>query len=776
MPHPRKPSKSLVSIDPSPFCPHGQIDSHGPSNTAPALRRLRKALRCAFVGSLLWTVAPGSIDGLFQIAQAQSEKSPSPTNSQSENSIATPKDHMNESNPFFAPSKLPLLAPDFKAIQTPHFLPAFESGMKQQLAEMDAIADQKDPPTFSNTLVPMEKSGEILTRVSSVFFNLASAHTNPEIQKIEEEIAPKLAAHSDDIHLNKKLFARVESLWNNSEKETWTEEQRRLLQETYEDFVRAGAKLSDDQQAKVRAINEQLSSLETQFQNNLLAITKERALLVDDVSKLEGMSESEINAAKQAAAVKGQDGKYLIAITNTTRQPVLTSLKNREMRRQVWLASANRAIGESGGLDNQPIVLELARLRAERAKLLGYPNHAAFTLENQMANDPKSAFDMLRNLVPGVVGKAMSEAMMIEQAMKADGVSGPVEPWDWEYYAEKVRVKEYQVDENSIKPYFELESVLKNGVFYTFGKLYGVEFRERTDLPVWHPTVRVFDVLGTDGKQIGLFYADYYQRDSKRGGAWMDSLVAQSRLLNRLPVVVNVMNIPEPAQGEPTLLSLDHVTTMFHELGHGVHGLFSSVEYPSLSGTSVPRDYVEFPSTFHEDWAIEPEVLTNYARHYQTGETIPRELLNKAIAANKFNKGYETLEYLAAALLDLGWHSLNPNEIPKDAIAFENELLRRFGVDYAPVPPRYRTTYFAHAWSGGYSAGYYAYLWSEVLAADAFAFMKSQHGLTPENGKLFRDKILSRGGTREVMQQYIDFRGSEPKVDALLIRRGLKQP
>lgn len=776
MPHPRKPSKPLISIEPGRWNPQSMSDLPVCGNSASKHLRFKKTFRRALVASLLWTVTTIGTNGLIRIAHAQSGNLSLSTNSQSEKLIATQQAIMNENNPFFAPSKLPLLAPDFDAIQTSHFLPAFESGMKQQIEEMNAIADQNGPPTFSNTLIPMERSGEILSRVSAVFFNLASAHTNPEIQKIEEEIAPKLAAHSDDIHLNKKLFARIETLWNSPEKDSWTEEQRRLLQETYEDFVRAGAKLSEDQQARVRAINEQLSSLETQFQNNLLAITKERAVLVDNVSKLEGMSESEITVAKQAAAAKGQEGKYLIAITNTTRQPVLTSLKNREMRRQVWLASANRAIGESGGIDNQPIVLELAKLRAERARILGYPNHAAFTLENQMANDPKSAFDMLRNLVPGVVGKALSEALMIEQAMKADGVSGPVEPWDWEYYAEKVRAKEYEVDENSIKPYFELESVLKNGVFYTFGKLYGVEFRERKDLPVWHPTVRVFDVLGTDGKQIGLFYADYFQRDSKRGGAWMDSLVAQSRLLNRLPVVVNVMNIPEPAQGEPTLLSLDHVTTMFHELGHGVHGLFSSVEYPSLSGTSVPRDYVEFPSTFHEDWAIEPEVLTNYARHYQTGETIPKELLNKAIAANKFNKGYDTLEYLAAALLDLGWHSLNPNEIPKDAIAFENELLRRFGVDYAPVPPRYRTTYFAHAWSGGYSAGYYAYLWSEVLAADAFAFMKSQHGLTPENGKLFREKILSRGGTREVMQQYIDFRGSEPKVDALLIRRGLKQP
>jgi peptidyl-dipeptidase Dcp len=359
--------------------------------------------------------------------------------------------------------------------------------------------------------------------------------------------------------------------------------------------------------------------------------------------------------------------------------------------------------------------------------------------------------------------------------MKEDGLTGPPEAWDWEYYAERVRAKKYQVDESAIKPYFELESVLKNGVFYTYSRLYGVKFQERTDLPVWHPTVRVFDVLGNDGKPIGLFYADYFQRDTKRGGAWMDALVNQSKLLHQLPVVVNVMNIPSPAEGEPALMSLDHVMTMFHELGHGVHGLFSDVEYPSLSGTSVPRDYVEFPSTFHEDWAIEPEILANYARHYRTGEVLPKELLDKAIAANKFNKGFDSLEYLSAALLDLGWHSLTPEEIPQSVVGFEQETLRKFGVDVAAVPPRYRSQYFAHVWSGGYSAGYYAYLWSEVLAADAYAHMKRLGGLKSENGAAFRSKILSKGGSREVMQQYIDYRGGEPEVEALLIRRGLKE-
>jgi peptidyl-dipeptidase Dcp len=433
-----------------------------------------------------------------------------------------------------------------------------------------------------------------------------------------------------------------------------------------------------------------------------------------------------------------------------------------------------RGAGQGGGLDNRPLILKIAGLRAEKAALLGYANHAAFTLENQMAKTPQAAIEMLRDMVPKVLRNVRGEAEKIEKLMKAEGADFALEPWDWEYYAEKVRRQEYQVDENLIKPYFELDHVLKNGVFHTFEMLYGVQFRERHDLPVYHSDVRVFDVLDEQGKPIGLFYADYLHRDTKRGGAWMDSWVLQSQLLQQRPVVVNVMNIPRGAPGEPTLLSLDHVQTMFHELGHGVHGLFSEVHYPSLSGTSVPRDFVEFPSTFHEDWAIDPKILGNYARHYQSGEVIPQALLAKAVRASKFNKGFDTLEYLAAALLDLGWHSLTTQQIPTDADVFEAETLAVHGLDYRPVPPRYRTPYFAHVWSGGYSAGYYAYLWSEVLAADAFAHMQQQGGLTRENGLAFRRKILSRGGTREVLQQYLDFRGQPPTVDALLVRRGLR--
>ena len=733
---------------------------------------LRRHRRIEITRVLIAGIAFGCIGAEFGLRGIECYGQTQTNSTLKENKKSEP---MNDTNPFAKPSSLPLQAPDFAAIKPEHFLPAFEAGMEQQLEQMQAIADQSESPTFANTLVPMEKSGDILNRVAAVFFNLSGAHTNEAIQVVEQYIAPKLAKHSDDIFLNKKLFARVKQLWDSRAALGLSEEQGRLLKETYEDFVRAGAKLTDEDQVKVRAINERQSTLTTQFQNNLLAVTKERGVLVDDVKLLDGMSEGEIAAAKQAASARGENGKYLLAITNTTRQPVLTSLKNRELRRRVWQASANRALGENQGIDNQPIVLELARLRAERAKLLGYRDHASFTLENQMAQNPKAAMKMLQDLVTGVMQKAKSEAELISEAMKEDGLTGPPEPWDWEFYAERVRAKKYQVDESAIKPYFELESVLKNGVFYTYGKLYGVEFKERNDLPVWHPSVRVFDVIGSDGKQIGLFYADYFQRDSKRGGAWMDSLVNQARLLNQLPVVINVMNIPAPADGEPALMSLDHVMTMFHELGHGVHGLFSDVEYPSLSGTSVPRDYVEFPSTFHEDWAIEPDILANYARHFKTGEVLPKELLDKAIAANKFNKGFDSLEYLSAALLDLGWHSLTPDEIPKSLVDFEQSTLAKFGVDYAAVPPRYKSQYFAHVWSGGYSAGYYAYLWSEVLAADAYAHMKRLGGLDAKNGALFREKILSQGGSREVMQQYIDYRGSEPSVEALLIRRGLKE-
>lgn len=677
-------------------------------------------------------------------------------------------------NPFAAASPLPFHAPAFDKIRTDVYLPTFTVGMKQQLAEMNAIASQSDAPTFENTIVAMERSGALLTRVDNVFSNLTSAEKNEALQNIETELAPLRAAHQDNILLNRALFQRVEKLWQSKSSLGLTEEQSELLKQRYEGFLRAGAKLNDQDQARIRSLNEQLSKLETKFEENLLAIAKERAVVVDKAEELDGLSASEIAAAGEAAKARGLTGKYLIQISNTTRVPVLTSLNNRKLRQRVWEASANRGLGRDGGIDNRGLVLEIAQLRAERAKVLGFAHHAAYKLQNQMAKTPDAARKMLTDLVPGVLDRVKQESQTLEAMIKQCGESHELAPWDWEYYAEKVRKEKFQFDEAAVRPYFELNSVLKNGVFFTMNKLYGISFRERHDLPVYHADVRVFDVIDRDGTQIGLFYADYFKRDTKRGGAWMNSFVEQSRLLNQRPVIVNCLNIPRPAAGEPALISFDNVTTLFHEMGHALHGLFSDVNYPTVAGTATPRDFVEFPSTFEEDWAIQPEILANYARHYQTGAQIPKDLLDKVISAKKFNKGFDTLEYLSASLLDLEWHMLTSDQIPADVEAFESQSLKKAGVDHPAVPPRYRTAYFAHIWSGGYSSSYYAYLWSESLAADAFAHMMAHGGCTAENGQLFRKEILSRGSSRDPMASYQAFRGKAPTVDALLIRRGLK--
>lgn len=682
----------------------------------------------------------------------------------------------SDENPFFEPSPLPFQAPDFSRIEVGHFLPAFEEGMARHLREIEAIADQSDPPTFANTLEAMERTGVLLTRVQRVFFNLTSAHTNPQIQQIQAEIAPRLAAHADNILLNPKLFGRVKALHEQRDQLGLDTEQRKLLKETMERFVRAGARLGEAAQARVREINKELSSLGTAFEKNLLAITQERSIVVDRREELVGLSDDQIAAAAQRAIQRGLEGKYVLSITNTTRQPVLSSLENRGLRQRVWEASAFRGVGRDGGIDNRPLVLQIARLRAEKASLLGYPSHAAYALEPQMAKEPEAAMAMLINMVPDVVEKVHQEAEAIRAAMNAEGIDDDVQPWDWEYYAEKVRLEKYSIDQDEVRPYFELDQVLKNGVFYTMNRLFGVQFVERHDLPVYHPEVRVFDVLESDGTPIGLFYADYFARDSKRGGAWMSSFVGQSHLLDQRPVIVNVMNVPPPAPGEPALLTFDEAVTMFHEMGHAVHGLFSDVRYPSLAGTSVPRDFVEFPSTFQEDWAIDPEVLRHYARHHETGEVIPQDLLERLIEAKTFNQGFDTLEYLSAALLDLAWHSLAADEIPQEMERFESEALHHFGVDLAMVPPRYKSAYFAHVWPGGYSASYYAYMWSEVLAADSFALVQRQGGLSSTNGDAFRRAILSRGGSAEPMDLYVEFAGRPPDVEALLIRRGLKTP
>ncbi len=686
--------------------------------------------------------------------------------------IADPPDDMID-NPFFSPSQLPFEAPDFDDIRNDDYLPAFEEGMRQELQEIDAIVSNPAAPTFENTLVALERSGQLLTRVERVFFNMTSAHTNETIQEIQSELAPRLAAHSDNIYLNSELFDRIDTLYENRDNLNLDGDSYQLLVDTHRDFVRAGARLSEEEQTRMREINERVSSLTTEFQEKLLAMTRERAVIVDDVDLLEGLSSDRIAAAGEAAEDRGHSGSYLLNITNTTRQPVLESLDNREMRQRVWEASAFRGTGEDGGIDTRPIVLELVALRSEQAELLGYPNFASYALEPQTAHNPDRVLDMLTNLIPAVIVNTEDEAADIRDLMSEDGIEDDLQPWDWEYYAEKVRQERYDLDDDEVRPYFELNRVLEDGVFYTMERLYGITFEERHDLPVYHPDVRVFNVFDEDGEQLGLFYADYFERDSKRGGAWMSSFVTQTRLLNQKPVIVNVLNIPPPATGEPALISFRNVTTLFHEMGHAVHGLFSDVNYPSQAGTAVPRDFVEFPSTFEEDWAIHPEVLANYAVHYETGEPIPDELLERIIAAREFNQGFDTYEYLGATMIDMEWHLLESDEIPSEVTGFENQSLEKYNLDHPAVPPRYKSTYFAHIFSGGYAANYYAYIWSEILAADAFAFMREQGGLTRENGDHYRNTILSRGGSREAMDLYHDFRGQEPDVDHLLRRRGL---
>ena len=687
-------------------------------------------------------------------------------------SASAPAD-VSASNPFFTPSTLPLLAPDFRLIRDEHYLPALTEGMTQQLAEIDVIVNNPEPANLVNTFEAMERSGALLTRAGQVFGNLAGTDTNETIRSIQSQISPKMAAHADAILLNPKLFARVKAVYDARATLDLDPEALRLVEQTHLRFVRAGAELSDEAKTKIRALNEEQASLMTAFQQALLKQTERAAVVVETQAELDGLDAAAIAAAAEAAKAAGHDGKWLLRITNTTRQPVLSSLKNRELRQRVWEASAQRGFQDGEG-DTRPMVLRLSQLRAERAALLGKPNHAAYQLENQMAGTPDAVLKMLTDLTPTVVQNAKREAADIQTLIREQGGDFEVQPWDWEFYAEQVRAARYDLDPEQVKPYFEVDRVLKDGVFFTLNRFYGVTFKERTDLPVYHPDVRVFDVIDADDSQIGLFYVDYFARPSKRGGAWMSTFVGQSELLNQKPVAINVMNIPKPVEGQPALMSFDEVTTMFHEVGHGVHGLFSKVRYPSLAGTAVPRDFVEFPSQFEEDWAKNPEVIANYARHHETGEPIPAELLQKILKASGFNQGYDTLEYVAAALVDLEWHTRSADTQITDVEAFENAALAKHGVDFAPVPPRYRSTFFSHVFPGGYSSGYYAYLWSEVLAADAFAHVMETGGLNGEVGESYRRSILSRGNTEDPMQMYVKWRGKQPDPDNLLYRRGLK--
>lgn len=687
------------------------------------------------------------------------------------NSPNLPTPIVYQDNPLFSASSLPLQAPPFDRIRDEHFLPALQEGMRLHLAEVRAIAANPEPPTFANTLEALERAGALLTRAQAVFGNLTSSHTNPTLQRIQAEVAPQLAAHADAIHLDSKLFARIRAVY--AARDTLPGEQRRLAERYHTMFVRNGAELDAKAQARLRAINERSSTLTTQFEQFLLADTKASAVLVDDRQQLAGLDDSSIGAAAAAATAAGHDGKYLLTLQLPTSQGILSMLADRDTRRRVFEAS-NARCNRGNEHDTNQLVLELARLRAERASLLGHGNHASYVLADQMAGTPAAVQAMLSSMAGAIVAKAHGEAKELQAFLDRRGAGEVLMPWDWAYVAEQLRKERYAFDEAEVRQYFELESVLQNGMFFMARELYGIELAERKDLPVYHPDVRVFDVRDADGSVVGLFYADYHARPSKRGGAWMNNFVEQSELLGTKPVVVNVMNIQKPGAGQPTLLSFDEVVTLFHEFGHGVHGLFSKARYPLLAGTSVPRDYVEFPSQFHEDFVFDPRVLERCARHWQSGAAMPKELVAKVMAARKYGQGFASLEYVAAAILDMAWHTLPAGREVANVAAFEQAALEAGGVAFELVPPRYRSTYFAHVWPGGYSAGYYAYLWAEALAADAYAALQERGGMTRANGQQFREAVLSRGNVVEPMRQFVDYRARELDTKALLRRRGLE--
>jgi peptidyl-dipeptidase Dcp len=684
---------------------------------------------------------------------------------------STPEATAPATNPFFAPSSLPYQAPAFDKITDADFQPAFDEGMKQQLAEVAKIADQEASPGFDNTIVAMERTGALLTRVGKVFSALTQSNTNDTLQKVQQEMAPKIAAHRDAIYLNGKLFARVKTLYAQRESLGLDAESKRLLERYYRTFVRSGAELSQADQTSLRELNKEQSRLGTQFRDKLLAATKAGAIIVDDPAEFAGLSDGDLAAAAAAAKTRKLDGKYVLALQNTTQQPAQSSLSNRAAREKLFKASIERT--EHGDAnDTRDIIARLAELRAQRAKLLGAKTFADFGLEDQMAKVPAHAIKLMTDMVPASVKKAKDEAASMQKLANKDHVK--LAPWDWQFYSDAVKKEQFKLDENEIKQYFELDRVLQDGVFFAANKLYGVTFKERHDIPVYQPDVRVFEMFDADGTSMALWYADYFKRDNKAGGAWMSTFVDQSGLLGTKPVAFNVCNFTKPAPGQPALLSRDDVITMFHEFGHALHGMFSNVKYPYLTGTSVPRDFVEFPSQFNEHWADEPTVFANYAKHYKTGAPMPAELLQKIKNAGTYGQGFATTEYLGAALLDMAWHTL-PADAPKqDVDAFEAKALKNFHIDYALVPPRYRTSYFAHIWGGGYAAGYYAYLWTAVLRDDAFYWFKEHGGMTRANGQRFRDMVLSRGNTEDTDAMYRAFRGRDPSVEPLLIERGLK--
>ena len=673
-------------------------------------------------------------------------------------------------NPFALRSTLEYEMPDFSRINDESYLPAFYAGCEQQLGEVHDIIKQTEV-TFENTVVAMERSGQLLMRVLTVFYNKSSSDTSDRLDEIEEEVAPKLAAHMDAIRLNQDLFGRIKHLHENRDSLELNNEDAWLLERYYMDFTHAGAHLTDAQREELKGLNEELSKLETLFGKNLLADTNTLAVEVDDVAELDGLSENEIAACAAAANARGLEGKWLVGMVNFTGHPLLSSMKNRGLRERVMKNSLLK--GNCDEIDNRPVILEIVKLRAKRAELFGVKTHAEHVLQDRNAQNPENVHKMLKQIAPAAVRNARTEGADLQKAIEASGEKFTLESWDWDFYTEAVRLEKFNLDTTAMRPYFELERVLHDGVFFAANKLFGISFKERKDIVTYHPDARAFEVFNEDGSKLALFIGDFYTRDSKRGGAWMNNLVDQSHLLGQLPVVVNNLNVPKPPAGQPTLLTYDEITTLFHEFGHTLHGMLSDVKYPRFSGTSVERDFVEFPSQVNEMWLTWPEVLDNYAKHYETGEKIPQEWVDNLKAASTFNEGHATTSYLAAAILDLAWHSLPANATISDVEAFEAKAIADYGLDYGPVPTRYRSTYFSHIFAGGYSAGYYGYIWSEVLDADTVDWFKENGGLTRANGDHFRNTLLARGGSINSMQMFRNFRGRDATIEPLLKRRGL---
>ena len=678
-----------------------------------------------------------------------------------------------EQNPFYTESSLYMKYPEFDKIKNKHYTPAFEKGMADHMAEMETIANHNVNPTFNNTIMAMETSGALLDRVSTVFFSLTSANTNDEMEKIRSEMAPKLSAHSDQILLNGKLFHRVKTIYEQRDQLGLDKESKRLVEKYYTDFIRSGANLSSEEKESLKKINGEMAVLQTTFSQNVLKEVNALAVVVDSKDELDGLSDAAIEAAANEAKSRELDGKYVLTLRNTSGQPPMASLTNRALRERIHKTSLSRG-SRGSDFDNRDILANVIKLRAERAQLMGYDNHAAYSLENQTAQTPKAVNERLSSLAPKAVANANKEATDLQKMIDAEDGSFKLASWDWDFYTEKVRADRYNFDASQLKPYFEMDNVLQNGVFYAATQLFGITFKERFDLPVYQEDIRIFEVFNEDGSVLALFIFDGYARSSKRGGAWMNAYVGQSKLKGNKPVIANHLNVVKPPKGEPTLMSFDEVITTFHEFGHALHGMFSDVNYPYFAGTSVPRDFVEYPSQVNEMWAIWPEVLKNYAVHHETGKPMPKELLDKVLATQKFNQGFATTEYLAASLLDQSLHQLSPDQVPtgEEIITFEADALKTAGVAMDVIPPRYRSTYFSHI-IGGYSAGYYSYIWSEVLDADTVEWFKENGGLKRENGDHFRKTLLSRGGSKDALKIFKDFRGAEPNIQPLLDRRGL---